>query len=227
MYLMRKLYTASAEQNLPSQNTLHNRRSFMQISALTSMAVCNSMTMGLLDRVRPIDQPQQFDHIDPTAYSSPRSLPPPDASIDFIMQELMTVEDYAAFVEKYTEFACEWAYRHRYTPYVISICPEGILEPIKDEWHQFAAMRTDQTAYIIFDNTSVIGWQGDIEEYIAEKHSHSVMLPIAGCAKWVKTQNNWTARMAYQTVQNEHDMELSEMPIISQRAAMQLALAKK
>jgi len=226
------------------------------------MAVCNSMTMGLLDRVRPIDQPQQFDHIDPTAYSSPRSLPPPDASIDSIMQELMTVEDYAAFVEKYTEFetpsfpveffstyrrspeefqkagwkgccndytefACEWAYRHRYTPYVISICPEGILEPIKDEWHQFAAMRTDQTAYIIFDNTSVIGWQGDIEEYIAEKHSHSVMLPIAGCAKWVKTQNNWTARMAYQTVQNEHDMELSEMPIISQRAAVQLALAKK
>tara|TARA_Y100000310_G_C20697455_1_gene826683 strand:- start:3142 stop:4017 length:876 start_codon:yes stop_codon:yes gene_type:complete len=258
---MRKRPTLSAEQNTNTHNQ-YSRRSFMHISALTSLAASNSMLAGFVKRVEPVEQPDRYEPIDPYVYNYPRELPSPDAPVETIMRNLLTPQDYASFIDKYTtfetpsfpieffntyrrspqefqnagwqgccndytEFACNWAYRHRHTPYVVSICPEGIIEPIKDGWHQFAVLRTDEDSLLIFDNKTVAQWNGTVDEYIEEKHSSSTMLPFGGCAKWKRTQDNWTARMAYQSVPNENDLAISTMPQIPEQPVRDLASEEK
>lgn len=123
----------------------------------------------------------------------------------------------------YAELACNWAYRHRCTPYIVSICPQGVLGPMTKGWHQFAAVNVEEDAYVIFDNTNVIFWNGNIEEYIAKHHNTCTLLPYGGCVPWQNTQDNWTARMAYQSVPNTTRFEQSSLPNVSVQSMVQLA----
>ena len=231
------------------EENLIDRRSFIQLSALTSLAVTHSIFAALTHRITPVDQPETLDPMHPSVYPYKKSLPSPDASIDVIMKELLSPEEYIAFVTEHTtfetpsfpveffdtyrrspedfqaagwkgccndyaEFACNWAYLHRYSPYIVSICPKGVIEPIKESWHQFAVIRTSEDQYVILDNTTIHYWISSIDDYIAEHHSGSTLLPLGGCVQWQKTKDNWTARMAQQGFPNEDNLEISEIPYI-------------
>lgn len=121
-------------------------------------------------------------------------------------------DDWTGCCNDLTEFACEWSYRHNYTPYVVSICPH-LPETVYKSWHQFAVVRVE-SGLLIFDNKTLTTWNGTIQQYIAKEHPGKCMLPGAGCTEWKKTQDNWNGRMMAQLQPNTHDLVVSQEPQI-------------
>ncbi len=123
------------------------------------------------------------------------------------------------------EFACEWGERQGYDMYLVSLWPKKTHERVYEPWHQMAVLCVQNFHhYIIFDNTQVVDWKGDLDSYISSKHPDMTTLPNSGQVEWRSTQDTFLGRVAGQIGSNVDQMKESILREPKLNIPMELAV---
>ena len=112
----------------------------------------------------------------------------------------------------FAEFTAHWAYCHGGTPYIVSLCPKGVVPKCTDSWHQVTVCKMEDGRLLIFNNEIITWWNGTLDDYIEKKFPTFDVFPFGGVIEWKLAQNNFRAKAAQHFVPNETEMKESSLP---------------
>lgn len=118
----------------------------------------------------------------------------------------------------FAEFAGTWVLQRGGIPYVVSLCPRGLLPKAREDWHQFLACKRTDGILIVFDNRSVLVSEESLEKYLAREHPAMTIAPVGGIIRWKKVQNDPRAKLLQHillpSLASGEEMEEADIPLV-------------
>lgn len=114
-----------------------------------------------------------------------------------------------------TELHGRWALQHGGKPYVVSLCPIGILSKIRENSHQILICKIDKNHLAVFNNDDVMVWEGTFENYLKVWQPCMTVAPIGGVVPWTGTLQDSARAKILDHIQwntKEADFEIAPLP---------------
>jgi len=116
----------------------------------------------------------------------------------------------------FAEFNATWAYVHGGKPYMVTLCPRGLIEKKSDLWHQVVVCKHHNGQFVVFRNQNVELISGPLTAYLSKEYPTMELMPFGSIIPWRARKDDWRAKAGehiFLSSVNPETMETGNLPL--------------